>query len=105
MQCRELAGSLTVVVGADLEGLVPTHDQTSLLVLLVLQQTNVTGTALLPLLALTVKLEQLGAHLESLLLELLVGLGLNSLGEADHGLEVDLGGFRGVILVLWKGLC
>lgn len=70
-------GILTIVVGADLEGLVPTHDQTSLPVLLVLQQTNITGTTLLPLLALGVELEELGAHLENLLLQLLVGLDLN----------------------------
>jgi hypothetical protein len=51
----------TVVVGADLEGLVPSHDQSGLAVLLVLQQLNITGTALLPLLGLGIKLEQLGA--------------------------------------------
>ena len=89
---------LTVVVGADLEGLIPAHDQAGLLVLLVLQETDVTSTTLLPLLALTVELEQLGAHLEHLLLELLVGLGLNLLGQADDGLEVDIGGFGGLVL-------
>jgi hypothetical protein len=94
------------VVGADLEGLIPAHDQTGLLVLLVLQETDVTGTTLLPLLALAVKLEQLGPHLEHLLLELLVGLGLNLLGQADDGLEVDVGGFGGLILrVLKRMLC
>ena len=96
-------GPLTVVVGADLEGLVSAHDQTGLLVLLVLQQPHVTSTALLPLLALTVKLEQLGTHLKGLLLELLVGLGLDLLSQTDHGLEVNLGGFGGIVLVLLKG--
>lgn len=84
------------MVGADLQGLVTAHDQTGLLVLLVLQQTHITSTTLLPLLAVTVELEKLGAHLEGLLLQLLVGLGLNLLGEANDGLEVDidvLGGF------------
>lgn len=95
---REIWAPLTVVVGADLEGLVPAHDQTGLLVLLVLQETDVTSTALLPLLALTVKLEQLGPHLEHLLLELLVGLCLHLLGQANDGLEVDIGGFGGLIL-------
>lgn len=84
------------MVGADLQGLVTAHDQAGLLVLLVLQQTHITSTTLLPLLAVTVELEKLGAHLEGLLLQLLVGLGLDLLSEADDGLEVDidvLGGF------------
>jgi hypothetical protein len=86
------------VVGADLEGLVSAHDEAGLLVFLVLQETDITGTTLLPLLALTVELEKLGTHLEHLLLELLVGLGLDLLSQADDGLEVDIGGFRGLIL-------
>lgn len=103
MICQQLATTnpaaqspLTVVVGADLQGLIPAHDQAGLLVLLVLQQTHVTGATLLPLLALAVELEQLGAHLERLLLKLLVGLGLHLLGQANDGLEVHfrrLGGF------------
>lgn len=90
------------MVGADLEGLIPTHDQTGLLVLLVLQQTHITSTTLLPLLAVTVEFEELGAHLEGLLLELLVGLGLDLLGQADDGLEVDFGGFGSIILGVLK---
>lgn len=100
MHEKNRQGSLTVVVGADLQGLVPAHHQTSLLVLLVLQQPHVAGTTLLPLLALTVVLEQLGAHLEHLLLKLLVGLGLHLLGEADDGLEVNFGGFGGILFLL-----
>lgn len=86
------------MVGADLEGLIPTHDETGLLVLLVLQQTHITSTTLLPLLAVTVELEKLGAHLEGLLLKLLVGLCLDLLGQANDGLEVNFGGLRSVIL-------
>jgi hypothetical protein len=86
------------VVGADLQGLIPTHDETGLLVLLVLEQTDITSTTLLPLLALAVELEKLGTHLEGLLLELLVGLGLDALGQADDGLEVNFGGFGSIIL-------
>jgi hypothetical protein len=86
------------VVGADLEGLIAAHDEASLLVLLVLQQADVTGTTLLPLFRLAVELEELGAHLESLLLKLLVGLGLNLLGQANNGLEVDVGGLLDFIL-------
>lgn len=68
-----------------------------------LQQPHVTGSTLLPLLAVAVELEQLGTHLEGLLLKFLVGLSLNLLGKADHGLKVNLGGLGGiVILVLLK---
>lgn len=85
------------MVGADLEGLVAAHDQTSLAVLPVLQQADVTGSTLLPLLRLLLEDEQLGAHLEKLLLGLLVRLGLDLLGQADHRLEVDIIGFWGLI--------
>lgn len=40
----------TEVVRAHLQGLVATHDEADLLRLLVLQETHITGTALLPLL-------------------------------------------------------
>lgn len=88
----------TVVVGADLKGLVTTHDQTGLAVLLVLEQADVTGTALLPLLGILLEDEELGAHLEELLFGLLVGLGLDLLGQADHGLEVDIIGLGSFLL-------
>lgn len=87
------------MVGADLQGLIPAHDQAGLLVLLVLQQTHITSATLLPLLALTVELEQLGAHLEHLLLKLLVGLGLNLLGQANDGLEVNFRGLGSFLLL------
>jgi hypothetical protein len=86
------------VVGADLEGLITAHDKAGLLVLLVLQQTHITGTTLLPLLRLAVELEQLSAHLEGLLLKLLVGLGVNLLGQVNDGLEVDIGGLLNLLL-------
>jgi len=90
------------VVGADLEGLITAHDKAGLLVLLVLQQTHITGTTLLPFLGLAVELEQLGAHLEGLLLKFLVGLGLNLLGQVNDGLEVDIGGFLN--LLHWENM-
>lgn len=86
------------MVGADLEGLVASHDQSGLAVLLVLEQTDVTSTTLLPLAALLDELEKLGAHLESLLLSLLVGLGINLLGQLDDGLEVNVLGLGGILL-------
>lgn len=86
------------MVGADLQGLIPTHDQSSLSILLVLQQPNVTSTTLSPLVGLTHKLEELGTHLESLLLEFLVCLGVNFLSEANDWLEVDVLGFWYLLL-------
>lgn len=47
----------TVVVGANLEGLVSSHNQSSLAVLLVLQQPNITSSTLSPLVALLDELE------------------------------------------------
>jgi hypothetical protein len=80
-----------VVVGANLQGLVTTHNKSGSAVLLVLEQTDFTGTALLPLSAVAVELEELGTHLESLLLALLVCLGVDFLGKVNNGLEVDVG--------------
>jgi len=68
------------VVGANLQSLVSTHDQSCLSVFLVLQQPNITSSTLLPLVGVTDELEELGAHLEGLLLELLVGLDFDFLG-------------------------
>lgn len=52
---------LTVVVGADLQGLITTHEKTDLLGVLVLHEADVTGTALLPLVGLLDETEKLGA--------------------------------------------
>lgn len=81
------------MVRADLESLIPPHDQARLLVLLVLQQSNIAGPALLPLLRLAVELEQLGAHLETLLFQLLICPGIDFLGQMDDGfiVRVSLG--------------
>lgn len=86
------------MVGADLKGLITAHDQAGLLVFLVLEQTHVTGTTLLPFIGIAVESEQLGAHLEGLLLKLLVGLNLNLLGQLNNGLEVDILALRGLVL-------
>jgi len=87
------------MIGADLERLVTAHDQTSFAVFLVLQKTSVASAALLPLSCLFHKLEELGAHLEHLLLRLLVGFGLDLLRKPNDGLEVDVFGF-GCLLFL-----
>ena len=89
---------LTVVVGADLQGLVSAHHQASLLVLLVLEQSNIASTTLLPFLALGVESEQLSPHLERLLFKFLVGLGFHLFGQADNRLEVNVRGLRRFIL-------
>lgn len=86
------------MVSADLESLVTAHHQPGLLVIGVLQQPHVTGTTLLPLLALTVESEQLGTHLEGLLLLFFVGLGLDLFGQANDRLEVDFRGFGSLLL-------
>jgi len=88
----------TVVVCANLEGLVSAHNQSCLSVLLVLQESHITGTTLLPLVGLADELEELGAHLEGLLLNFLTGLNVNLLGEMNDWLEVDILGGWGFIL-------
>lgn len=89
------------MVSADLEGLVSAHNQTGLLVLLVLEQSDVSGTTLLPLLAIAIESEELRTHLEHLLLEFFVGLGFHLLGQADDGFEVDFRGLGGLILAVY----
>lgn len=99
----------TVVVGADLERLLSSHNQADLVVLLVLEQSDIASSSLLPLagggggiLAILLdgldKLEQLGAHLEELLLGLLVGLDVDLLGQLDDGLEVNVLALGGLLL-------
>jgi hypothetical protein len=78
------------VVGANLQSFISSHDQSRLTILLVLQESNITSSALLPLVGLLVELEELCAHLENLLLKLLIGLDLNFLSETDDWLEVDI---------------
>ena len=90
------------MVGADLQGLVTTHDKSGSAVLLVLEQTDLAGTTLLPLSAVTVELEELGAHLEGLLLTLLVCLGVDFLGKVNNGFEVDIGLLVVDLFLLWK---
>lgn len=97
------------MVGADLESLLTSHHQADLGVLLVLEQSDITSSALLPLasgggglLAVLLggldELEQLGAHLEELLLRLLVGLDVDLFGQLDDGLEVDVFALGGLVL-------
>lgn len=88
------------MVGANLERLVSAHDETSPAVLLVLEKSDLTGSALLPLSAVTVETEELGAHLEGGLLRLLVGPGVDFLGEVDDGLEVYVYLLLGVVILL-----
>ena len=78
------------MVSADLEGLISAHNQTCLVVLSVLEEPHVTGTTFLPLVGVADELEELRAHLECLLLNLLTGLNLDFVGEMDDGLEVNV---------------
>lgn len=86
------------MVGADLEGLVAAHDKASLSVLRVLKESDISGAALLPLVGFTDELEELGAHLEGLLLDLFSGLDIDLLGKANDWLEVDVLGLWCLIL-------
>lgn len=88
------------MVCADLECLVSPHDQPGLVVVLVLQQTHVARAALLPLLGLAVKLEELCPHLECLLLLLLVCRSLDLFRKADDGLELGVFSLLNLLLVL-----
>ena len=78
------------MVGADLQRLISSHNQSRLAIVLVLQESNITSPTLLPLIGILVELEELCAHLENLLLELLVGFDLDFLGKTDDGLEVNI---------------
>ena len=79
------------MIGADFKSLVSSHDQTSLLILLVFEQPDITSTSLLPLSTISVELEELGSHLEGLLFSFFVSLGLDLLGQADDGFKLNIG--------------
>ncbi len=86
------------MIRTDLQRLVSPHDQSGLPVLSMLQQPHIPCPTLLPIPAITVEFEKLGAHLERLLLEFLVGLGLDFFGKVDDGLEVDFRRFYFLLL-------
>ena len=87
------------MVGAHLECLVSAHDEADLAVLQVLEEANITSAAFLLLASLPHELEQLGAHLEKLLLRLFVGLDLHLLSQVDDRLEVQIFGLGGRIIL------
>jgi len=58
-----------------------------------LQQSHFPSPTLLPLPALAIEFEQLGTHLEGLLLKLLVRFCFHFFGQVDYGLEVYFWGF------------
>jgi hypothetical protein len=78
------------VVGADLQSLISSHNQSRLSILLVLQQPNIASSTLLPFVGFANKLEELCPHLERLLLEFFVCLNIDFLREADDWLEVNI---------------
>lgn len=86
------------MIRTNFQSLIPPHNQPRLLVLPMLQQPHIARSAFLPLPTLTIELEQLGTHLECLLLSLLVRLGLHLFGQVDDGLEVDIWRFGGIVL-------
>lgn len=92
--------SLTQVVGADFESLITPHDNSDQLCLLVLQQPQIPGTSLLPLVGIGDESEQLGSHLEDDILVLLVGADVDLFSQLDDGLIV-----RVVVFFLLRVLC
>ena len=88
----------TVMIRAHLQRLIPPHNQPDLAVVPMLEQPHVARTPFLPLPAVAVKLEQLGAHLESLLFLLLVGFRLHLLRQPVDRLEVHVGRFFDFVL-------
>ena len=59
------------------------------MVLLVLKKPDIASSSFLPLLAIAIKFEQFGPHLENLFFRLFVGLCLDFLGQMDNRLEVN----------------
>lgn len=81
------------MICANLECLVPSHDQSCLLVLLVFQETNITSATFFPFPRISVEFEQFCAHLECLFLGFFIGLGLDLLGQMDDRLKMNIGRF------------
>jgi hypothetical protein len=78
------------MISTDFERLISPHNQACLAILLMLEQSHVTRSPLLPFSRIAIELEQLRAHLENLLLRLFVGLGLNFLSEVDNRFEMNI---------------
>lgn len=81
------------MVCTDFQGLVSSHDQAGFAIFFMFQQTNITRTSFLPLSRVSIKLEQLCAHLEGLLLSLFVSLGFDFFGQANDRFEMNVGLF------------
>ncbi len=90
------------MIRTNLQRLIPPHNQSCLSVLLVLQQPHIARPTLLPLPTITIEFEQLGAHFESLLLQLFIRLGLDFLGKVYDRLEVDFWRFYFFLLRIRK---
>lgn len=81
------------MVGADLEGLVSSHDQTDFAILLMFQQAKRASTTFFPFafsFGVLGEFEHLAPHVENLFLGFFVGHSLDLLGELVHRLEVDI---------------
>ena len=78
------------MVCADLQRLIPPHNQPCLPILPMFQQPYIPRTALLPIPILAIELEQLGTHLEDLLFELFIRFCFNFFRQVHDGLKVDI---------------
>lgn len=90
------------MIGAYFQSLVSTHDKTSLLILAMLQQSNISRTTFLPFATLTIKTEKLGAHLKDLFFLFFVGLLLDLLGEMYNRFKMNVDFTFRILLFLSK---
>lgn len=81
---------LTVMIRADLQRLITSHDQSRLSILLVLQQPHVSSTTFLPLTRFSIEPEEFGTHLEDLFLHLFIGFDFNLFRETIDRFEMDI---------------
>jgi hypothetical protein len=91
---------LTIVVCANLKCLISPHDQTSLLVFLVFQQPNIPCPTLLPLPGVSIKTEELGPHLESLLLHFLICLCFHRFSQVNNRFKMYIRGLGCLLIIL-----
>ena len=97
-QDKNISGRVTVVIGTNFQGLIPPHDKPCLAVLFVLQQSHIASSTLFPFSRVTVKFEELSAHLELLFFHLFVRLCFDLLSQANNRLEVNIWRIRGFFL-------
>ena len=79
------------MIRANLQRLIPSHNQPRLPILLMLQQPYVPRAALFPIPTTAIEFKQLGAHFEDLLFALFICFCWDFFRQVHDGLEVDIG--------------